>query len=124
MTSSNKRSLNSHNLSLRNGRRVGGAIATDGVKGSLGTTTGMANREQAEKTAMSDCKAKGGSKCKLDVAYDNECAAMVVGNKGYSVNAASTVDADSQIAMKICGADGDTSCHVYYSACSLPVRIQ
>lgn len=104
--------------------RQWGAIATDGIRGSLGTATGMGSRALAEQTAMSDCQAKGGSKCEVDVAYDNECAAMVVGSNGYNVNADITLDAATQLAMQICLKGGDKNCHVYYSACSFPVQIQ
>jgi hypothetical protein len=101
-----------------------GAIATDSVKGVLGTATGLSSKSEAQQESMADCHAKGGSPCKFEIAYDNECAAMVVGNKGYSINTGDTADAANQLAMKTCSADGDPKCHVYYSACSLPVRTQ
>jgi hypothetical protein len=101
-----------------------GAIATDSVKGTLGTAVGLESRETAMQAAMTDCQKKGGTPCKLEIAYDNECASMVVGNKGYSINTGATVDAANQLAMKTCSADGDSSCRAYYAACSLPVRIQ
>jgi hypothetical protein len=101
-----------------------GAIATDEPKGVLGAVTGVPNKSEAQQAALADCRAKGGSPCKLEIAYDNECAALVVGQKDYSINTGATADAANQLAMKTCSADGDAKCHVYYSACSLPVRIQ
>ena len=100
------------------------AIATDSVKGTLGTATDMPNRENAERAAIKDCQTKGGMQCKLDVSYSNGCAAMVVGDGGYNSNGAATVDAAVQLGMKVCTSAGHTKCHLYYSTCSLPVRIQ
>lgn len=100
-----------------------GAIATDGPKGSLGTASGLSSKGDAERVALDDCSAKGGTQCKVDIAYDNECAAVVVGDGGYNTPAAATVDKAVEIGMKTCSTT-TTNCHVYYSACSLPVRIQ
>jgi hypothetical protein len=102
-----------------------GAIATDKTKGVLGAVTGLPSKSDAQQAAMDDCRTKGGSPCKLEIAYDNECATLAVGSKGYSINTGNTADAANQLAMKTCSADGkDLDCHVYYSACSLPQRIQ
>ncbi len=101
-----------------------GAIATDEPKGVLGTATGMASRSDAEQSAIANCQAKGGAPCRLEIAYDNECVALVVSSKDYSINTGDTENAANQLAMKTCGSDGDPNCHVYYSACSLPARIQ
>lgn len=100
------------------------AIATDSESGSLGTAIGMKNREDAERVALADCQAKGGTKCKLDVSYGNGCAAMIVGDGGYNSNGASTVDEAVRLGMKVCIDAGHTNCRVFYSACSLPVRIR
>lgn len=102
-----------------------GAIATDKVNGILGAATGLSTKTEAQQAAMVDCRAKGGAPCKLEITYDNECATLAVGSKGYSINTGSTADAANQLAIKTCSADGDDpDCHVYYSACSLPQRIQ
>jgi hypothetical protein len=100
-----------------------GAIATDGPKGSLGTANGQSSKESAELIAMADCRAKGGTQCKVDVAYYNQCAAVVVGNGGYNTPSAATADKAVEIGMKTCS-DSTTNCHAYYTACSLPIRIQ
>lgn len=101
-----------------------GAIATDGPGGHLGAATNLSSKNDAENVAIADCQIKGGSACEIEVAYDNECAAMVVGQIGHSSNAASTLDEAIRLGMSLCNNSGDTKCHVYYSACSLPVRIQ
>lgn len=100
------------------------AVATDSVKGTLGSATDMQNRENAEQAAIADCQAKGGTKCKLDVSYSNGCAAMVVGDGGYNSNGAATENEAIQLGMKVCMNAGHTKCHVYYAVCSPPARIQ
>ncbi|OOG47804.1 DUF4189 domain-containing protein [Rhodanobacter sp. C01] len=101
-----------------------GAIATDGPGGHLGVATNLSSKDDAEQVAITDCQAKGGVPCAIEVAYDNECAAMVVGHTEHSSNAAASLDEAIHLGMLTCNNAGDTNCHVYYSACSLPVRIQ
>ncbi len=48
---------------------------------------------------------------------------MVIGSKAFNVNSAATLDEAVQKGMTMCAQAGD-SCHVYYSTCSLPSRIQ
>ena len=98
-------------------------IATDAVKGSLGTAVNMSSSNEAEEVAMADCRAKGGTQCKIDVTYVNGCAAMVAGDTGFNVHGAPTLNEAIQQAMNTCTAS-TTHCRVYYSACSMPVRIQ
>ena len=102
-----------------------GAIATDKVRGILGVATGLSSKNQAQQVAMADCQAKGGAPCKLEIAYDNECATLAVGSRGYSINTGNSAEAANQLAIKTCSADGDDlDCRIYYSACSLPRQIQ
>lgn len=100
-----------------------GAIATDAAKGSLGTSNSLPSKHEAERTALADCQSKGGIQCKLQIAYDNECAAMVLGDKVFNVTADSTIDKAVKTGMKLCNAANDHTCRVYYSACSPSVRI-
>lgn len=97
-----------------------GAIATDGVKGVLGTATGEADQSEAEQKALAQCHTKGGSACKIQTSYANGCAAMIVGNNGFSTAIGSTIEEAVSKGTKICRSDGDTNCHVYYTDCSLP----
>jgi len=98
-----------------------GAIATDGIKGVLGSAADMVSRREAESAALIDCQAKGGSGCKLDISYSNGCGAMVVGDHGYSIESRSTKSEASEKATKACSAK-DTNCHAYFSTCSPPAR--
>lgn len=101
-----------------------GAIATDPKAGSVGVSTGMQTKEAAEQAAVFDCESKKKSLCKIALAYDNECAAMIAGNTGYNVDADSTIEKAVQSGMKTCVQSGDSNCHVFYSACSSPQRVQ
>lgn len=101
-----------------------GAIATYAPTGILGVSTYLPTRGQAIQSALADCKSKGGPACKLEVAYDNECAAVVVGSTGYNVTANPTVEGAIDSGMETCRNSGGQGCHMYYSACSLPVRIR
>ena len=101
-----------------------GAIATDGPGGHAGVAVSQSSKRAAEQAALADCQAKGGTQCAIEVAYDNECAAMVIGDKGHNSGAAPTLDRATQLGLDACKKHGDTNCHVYYSACSLPERIQ
>ena len=100
-----------------------GAIATFEPNGSLGTAINMPTQSSAEQTAVADCQSKHGSTCKVQLSYRNQCAAMVVGGKIFNVNPGTTVEAAAQTGMNMCRSAAN-DCHVYYSACSPPVRIQ
>lgn len=100
-----------------------GAIATDGIKGSLGTAVRMPSKEEAKRTALSQCRANGGLNCEVDLEYYNQCAVMVVGDKGYNTARAATIEKATQLGEKTCGST-DTNCRVYYADCSLARRIQ
>ncbi|MFC4765256.1 DUF4189 domain-containing protein [Dyella koreensis] len=100
-----------------------GAIATDTPTGTLGISTDASSQDEAEQKALEDCQAKSGSKCKLQLSYANGCGVMVLGNKGFNTQTASTLEGAKKSGMDMCNAESD-GCHVYYSGCSLPQRIQ
>lgn len=102
-----------------------GAMATNEPGNVLGVATDMQSESKAKQTAIADCQAKGGgSSCASLITYRNGCAVLLVGDKFFNASSAATVEEATQSGMKICTANGNTSCHVYYSACSLPTRIQ
>ncbi|QVX40699.1 DUF4189 domain-containing protein (plasmid) [Ralstonia solanacearum] len=100
------------------------ALATDTPKGILGISKDEPNRALAEVAALRDCRAKGGTDCTLQISYGNGCVAMVVGDRLMNMNGGITEDDATQKGLKMCRGAGDANCHVYYSACSLPQRIQ
>lgn len=97
-----------------------GAIATDGVKGSLGSVVGVKSENEAKQLAMSDCEAKGGENCVVDLAYHNQCGALVVGSGYISTGNAPSENEAKQNALSNCKSN-DSACRVYYSACTEPV---
>lgn len=101
-----------------------GAVATDSSRGVLGVATDMVSKDDAERAALSDCAAKGGTQCKEQTWYRNACAVMVLGNAGFNVGNAATIAEATQLGMNTCTNSKDTNCHVYYSGCSLPIRTQ
>ncbi|AWG27518.1 DUF4189 domain-containing protein [Burkholderia cenocepacia] len=96
-----------------------GAISTDGKAGALGTSTDLDSQQQAERAALSQCKAKGGTQCEIDLSYANGCAVMLVGDNTHNSNMGQTIDDATAKAMKVCTAN-DKNCRVFYSGCSLP----
>ena len=100
-----------------------GAIATDEPRGAMGAATDMPSKISAENAAISDCKAKGGMNCTMQIWYINQCVALVVGGRIFNVNPGATVAQATEKGMQMCKPAAN-DCHVYYSACSLPVRIQ
>lgn len=97
-----------------------GAIATDGVKSSLGSVVGVSSEKEAKQLALSDCEAKGGENCVVDLAYHNQCGALVVGSGYISTGNAPSENEAKQNALSNCKS-GDSSCRVYYSACTEPI---
>lgn len=100
-----------------------GALATDDAAGILGTATNMFSEQMANNAALKDCQAKGGLKCGNPVSYHNQCVAMVAGHNGYDVSVGPTIEKAVEVSTQRCSRKSN-DCHVYYSACSYPVRIQ
>jgi len=100
-----------------------GAIATDGPGGHLGASLNWPSVKTAEQGAITDCKAKGGVDCKIEVSWTNGCGAMTVGRKMHNSVSAATLDEATRKGMQICQKD-DTNCHTFYSGCSPPVQVQ
>lgn len=99
------------------------AIATDSIRGVIGVATDMVSQSIAEQSALSSCEEKGGNNCKISAALANGCAAMTAGDSGFNVQTRSTLNKAESDGMKICTAS-TSNCYVYYSGCSLPVRIR
>jgi len=100
-----------------------GAIATDIANKSVGTSTNRLSKKSAEEMAVIDCQSKGGTNCEIEIAYRNGCTALAAGDTGHNAKASPTTEGAMGSAMKVCSA-ADNNCRVYYTACSLPERIQ
>ncbi|EIL91968.1 lipoprotein [Rhodanobacter fulvus Jip2] len=102
-----------------------GAMATNEPGDVLGVATNMQSESEAKRSAILDCQTKGREpSCTSLVSYRNGCAVLLVGDKFFNASSAATIEEATQSGMKVCSANGNANCHVYYSACSLPVRIQ
>ena len=101
-----------------------GAVAIDSPKAVMGVAVDKRSKREASITAVSDCERQGGANCEIEAAYDNQCVAVITSNDSHNTPIARTVDQAVATGMKTCRDAGRTNCHVYYSACSLPVRVQ
>lgn len=101
-----------------------GAIATDGANAALGTSTDIDTRKTAEKNALRMCERDGGKNCEITLAYHNQCASMISGDKLFFVQSAETRDEAISDGMTRCSEAGDTGCRTFYSGCSLPKRVR
>jgi hypothetical protein len=100
-----------------------GALVSDDSQGKLGVSTDKASEAEAWLSAEENCHAKGGSNCTRLISYRNECVGMALGDKTYSFSAGATASDATEKATRKCMTN-TMNCHIYYSACSLPVRIQ
>ncbi|WP_425493983.1 DUF4189 domain-containing protein [Lysobacter gummosus] len=101
-----------------------GAIASDATTGVLGAVDRRENKRAASKDAVSECKSRGGDKCKVEFTYRDQCVVTIAGDTGSNHGHAESVELATQLGMDACAKRGDTNCHVYYQACSLPVRVR
>lgn len=98
------------------------AVSKDSV---VGVSTDENNKRGAQKIAIADCESRGGAGCDVQIAYYNQCAALVVSGRSYSVAREETEEKAIRSAVNDCNArNGRGACRVYYSGCSLPVRVQ
>ncbi|RST44887.1 DUF4189 domain-containing protein [Variovorax sp. DXTD-1] len=101
-----------------------GAVAIDSQKAVMGVAIDKRSKREASLAAASDCERQGGANCEIEAAYDNQCVAVITSNDSHNTPIALTVDQAVATGMKTCRDAGLTNCRVYYSACSLPVRIR
>lgn len=99
-----------------------GAIASGG--GQFGIVSNMQSKRKAESEALRECRTRGGSNCKIDRTYRDQCAAVAASTSMSSVVNAETEERATKLAMTSCQKDsGNLKCWIYYSGCSLPTRI-
>lgn len=100
-----------------------GAIAEDG-NGVFGIVSDTKSERKARKGALQECKKRGGGECSVVATYSSQCAAIVANDiASYRGYAASEDGAIADAEMK-CSKSSISGCHVFYSGCSLPVRIK
>ncbi len=109
-----------------------GAIAMDNTTGDSGVTVGHFSGGKAKREAMLRCAEFGAKRCKIVLAYKNQCAVVVTAAKhGKSVagpviaQGGPSIDVARQSALSACTAQrGGGECGVVYSDCTPPVLVQ
>lgn len=101
-----------------------GAIAANAQGSVIGVAADSVNKDAAEEAALADCQNRGGGNtCSIVRWYANQCISIVTGGKIYNTSGGTNVAEATQKGMKLCTPVAN-NCHVYYSACSYPVRVQ
>lgn len=103
-------------------QKTWGAIAF-GKTSVTGTSTGLKSKRKAEKEAINQCRAKGGSECRISLSYQNQCAAIAWGESSAATQSAESIEVASTLAMKNCSKN-TRDCQIYYTNCSDPIRIR
>ena len=99
-----------------------GAIAVDNVRSAWGYADGASTKKLASKATVGACKKNGGKKCKVYIAYYNQCGALASGNDWItSYRAPEAAQAESG-AVELCS-QATQNCGVVHSGCSYPERI-
>ncbi|MGO1070844.1 DUF4189 domain-containing protein [Lysobacter sp. CA199] len=101
-----------------------GAIAMDPDNRTMGAVDSRESKRLARRDAVSECKARGGNKCKVTFTYQDQCVVTIQGRTGANHGHAPEIAPAAQLGMNACMKRGDDDCHVYYEACSLPVRVR
>lgn len=101
-----------------------GAIAIDGPSAVAASSFGQSSKRKAKSVAVSNCRAKGGTKaCKVLLSFYNQCAALAGGDNNASAAGASTLEEATRNAVRDCSAVTG-NCRVVHSVCTYPVRVQ
>lgn len=98
-----------------------GALALDDSTGSSGASSKERTQAKAEKKALSICTKRGGTACRIEISYHNQCISFVTGKSRYFVRADYTLDQAVASSIERCEKE-DNDCKVAYSSCSLPER--
>lgn len=100
-----------------------GAIARD-RNAVYGIVTDVSSEALAKQLALKECSKRGGVECDGDYIFSNSCAAVVAGQRiAISRHGPDEQDAIRQ-GMDYCASQNDAGCRVYWSGCSLPVRVR
>lgn len=101
-----------------------GAIASDPHTGIVGAVDRRKSKRDATKDAVSECKSRGGDQCKVEFTYRDQCVVTIAGDTWANNGYGESIEVATQFGMNACEKRGDTNCHIYYQACSLPVRVR
>lgn len=99
-----------------------GAIAVDNGRSAWGYADGAFTKKRASKAAVGACKKNGGKKCKIYIAYYNQCGALASGyDRITSYRAPESGQAEAG-AVDLCSEETE-GCSVVHSGCSYPELI-
>ncbi|MFC3902285.1 protein of unknown function [Acinetobacter marinus] len=100
-----------------------GAFASDGK--TYGIVADANSERKAKSNAIAECEKNGGNKCQHRFTYRSQCAAIAASERNKFFSGAPDAKEAEETAIKRCEtANGKGACWLYYSGCSLPVRIQ
>ncbi|QWP75105.1 DUF4189 domain-containing protein [Lysobacter sp. K5869] len=101
-----------------------GAIAMDNASGKTAIVGSMSSQKKAEKAAVAQCKSKGGGDCQVKISYANQCGVLAWGNNRMVTANGTSLEEASEKGLNQCRQEAGTECEIFFSDCSLPVRIQ
>ena len=94
-------------------------------KNGFGAAVDMPSKRKAEKLAIANCKQMGGLDCHINLTTYNQCIAVAGGGHTAPTAGASNKKIAESIVMKDCADDRlNSSCEIYFSACSYPVQVR
>lgn len=99
------------------------AIGSTASGGGFGTSIGISSKNQVEEVAVEKCKSTGGGEACKAFSYRDQCAVVAWGTKNYTIQSAESIEVASELALGDCSAK-TTDCQLFYSGCSLPVRVR
>lgn len=98
-----------------------GAVATAN-NGDAGVSSGRKTKEQAERDAISSCEGLESGKCKVSLAFFNQCVAAAASGQGQgSIFGAASIEKASELALSQCEENSNTRCKITLSKCSDPI---
>jgi len=102
-------------------KKAFGSVAYSKTTGAAGWSDSHDNKQDAERTALSQCT-QNGADCRVIVTFANSCAAVAVGDDGVVVaKLADSGDEAGEAAVLACSdAGGGDSCTVQAWSCSFP----
>lgn len=101
-----------------------GAVADDS-RGIYGLSANEKSERQARKSALVNCKERGGLGCAIAMTYMNQCLSIATSDIKSKAARAPDIGAAEQDSLAGCKeSSGGKECSIYYSGCSLPVRVR
>lgn len=101
-----------------------GAIADDNNTGEAGMIENQLSEEKAISVALELCRANGSKDCKIILSYRDLCSAVAWGGGQLGYASEATLDSAKVSALGECEKRSESSCKIFYSGCSLPVRVK